>query len=199
MMKRHLNRILILLFAFHIGVGTAMAQAEISSQDSSIELKDIAVDGMDSAVAVDTFRMVIHDTVYVEQVDTSTVAQTFGDDANKGLKKIQSIFSIGKIFWSIIFLIFSYFLIRISVYIVDGFAERSTRYRFVLKSISPFIKILGWFIAIFIVIQVIFHPPKETLLAFGASFGIAIGFAAHFEEYIRRDHDLVRPSLPSWG
>jgi len=131
----------------------------------------------DAAITIsDTIHLTVRDTVYIKE--DSEAGSEEEVDENKGISKIGEIISFRKIFWAIIFLIFSYFMIRISVFILESFAERSTRYRFILKSISPFIKILGWFLAIFIVIQGIFQPPRATLMAFFASVGIAIGFAA---------------------
>lgn len=182
-----------------LAVNTALAQYPFVPSNwysDTAESKAIVVDNTvskevaeDTAIAAsgqrDTVFIVRSDTVYMLQSLDSSLSRFLDpakikektDDIPK-LKKIGNVISISKIIWAIIFLIFSYFVIRFSVYIVDSFAERKTTYRFLLKSISPLIKILGWIFAIFIVVQGIFQPPVETVFAFLASIGIAIGFAA---------------------
>ena len=91
---------------------------------------------------------------------------------------LDEIISVPKIFWSIVFLLAGYFLIRIISRILEIFAERSTRYRITIKSFIPVVKILGWIGLVFIVIAGIFQPPAATLLAFSASIGVAVGFAS---------------------
>ncbi len=100
------------------------------------------------------------------------------EEGKRGMDAIGEIFSPGKIFWALVFLIISYFLIRIATIIIERFAERSTNYRFILKSIAPFVKIIGWLLVLFIIVEGIFQPPVETIFAVMASVGIAIGFAA---------------------
>jgi small-conductance mechanosensitive channel len=127
---------------------------------------------------VDTVHLVSVDTVFIPEGDSTKSTTPTLDEGAEGLQKIQKVISIGKIFWSIVFLIFSYFVIRLLVFIVEGFAERNTNYRFTLKSISPFIKTPPPSLALYIVVEGIIQPPRATLLAFFASFGIAIGFAS---------------------
>lgn len=132
----------------------------------------------DSAVArIDTVHKLIRDTLLIEEADSSA-SNPLPVGASEGLEKIQKVVSLSKIFWAVIILIFSYLVIRFLVFLVESFAERNTKYRFTLKSLTPFIKIIGWILAIFIVIQGVFQPSNQTLLAFLASSGIAVGFAA---------------------
>ena len=91
---------------------------------------------------------------------------------------LTEIISVPKIFWSIVFLLAGYFLIKIISRILEIFAERSTRYRITIKSFIPVVKIMGWIALIFIVVAGIFQPPAATLLAFSASIGVAVGFAS---------------------
>ncbi len=175
--KIHINFFLVLawlLMATH-----SFAQSDSSSRDWIVKNgKESIAKKPDSSDHPDTVYLVVKDTVFAEPTDTTSFASDIGGEGAEGIKSISQIFSIGKIFWAIIFLIFSYFMIRLTVFIVESFAERSTKYRFILKSITPFVKILGWFLAIFVVVEGIFQPPKSTILAFLASFGIAVGFAA---------------------
>ena len=91
---------------------------------------------------------------------------------------LGEIISLPKIFWSMVFLLAGYFLIKIISRILEVFAERSTKYRITIKSFIPVVKIMGWIGLIFIVVAGIFQPPAATLLAFSASIGVAVGFAS---------------------
>ncbi len=115
--------------------------------------------------------------------DADTIKQTTGNSlflAKEPLTppSLSEIISVPKIFWSIIFLLAGYFLIKIISRILEVFAERSTKYRITIKSFIPVVKIMGWIGLIFIVVAGIFQPPAATLLAFSASIGVAVGFAS---------------------
>ncbi|MGB3464249.1 MAG: mechanosensitive ion channel domain-containing protein [Cyclobacteriaceae bacterium] len=91
---------------------------------------------------------------------------------------ISDLISIGKIFWSIVFLVIGYYLIKLVSRILEVFAEKSTSYRITIKSFIPVVKILGWISLVFIIIAGVFQPPVATVLAFSASIGVAVGFAS---------------------
>jgi MscS family membrane protein len=86
--------------------------------------------------------------------------------------------SFSKVFWAVIFLTVAWLLIRFIVNILNVFAERSTKARITVKSLIPVVRIIIWVVAIYIVVQGIFAPPIETLLAATASVAIAVGLAA---------------------
>lgn len=92
--------------------------------------------------------------------------------------KLGDIFSLSKIIWAIIFLIISYYVIKIITLVLDKFSERSTRYRIGLKGVIPVFRIISWTIVIAIVVGVIFAPPIESLVVVTGSLGIAIGLAS---------------------
>lgn len=179
-MKRKLNIILgLLLISFQLSAQLSFVREEWSQNSKP-------------TAEIDT-KQVVHDTIYLRdtivmnQVDSlipDSLGKKIGEgieaakDSSPKLGQLKKIISWSKIFWAIVFLILAYFVIRFLDFILETFAERSTRYRFILKSISPFIKILGWIMAVFIVIQGIFKPPTETVFAFLASIGIAVGFAS---------------------
>lgn len=189
-MKTAIRNILsLMLLLFSLGLA---AQAEFIPdhfyQSPAVNLSSATDSSKAEKSAGDTIYIVQKDTIYLEKAPAiDSLAQALDSTAKasseKGvdstdLKSIGKIISFGKIFWSIVFLIISYFIIRFLVFILETFAEKSTKYRFLLKGISPFIKILGWILAFFIVIQGIFKPPTETIYAVMASVGIAVGFAA---------------------
>jgi len=176
----NLLRIIILYLGLFLAVPLT-AQLSFVPQDWNEKVSG-SQDSLKRSPAADTIYLM--DTVFIQTADslsTDSLSAAKQEDVTvdqNTIKDLSKIISWGKVFWGIIFLIFSYFVIRFLVFVVENFAERSTRYRFVLKSIPPFIKILGWIIAIFILIHGIFNPPTEAIYAALASIGIAIGFAA---------------------
>lgn len=121
------------------------------------------------------------DTVKVTSQDSSALQKFRKNLSSKDVMQppdLRDLISVPKIIWSLIFLAIGYFLIQIFQKLVNLLAERYTRYRLVIKSIIPVIKIFGWLFIIFIIIAGIFQPPLATVLAFAASIGVAIGFAS---------------------
>ncbi len=86
--------------------------------------------------------------------------------------------SAAKIFWAVIVLIIGYLLIRWVTRVLEAVAERRPRARLTIKALAPVIRIFGWTGILLFIIARVFAPPMQTLIAFTASAGIAIGFAA---------------------
>jgi len=93
-------------------------------------------------------------------------------------KEVLEIISISKIFWTIVLLLFGYYFIQLVIKLLDIFSERSARFRITIKGIIPVFRIVSWAIIIFAIIKGIYNPPFETVIAFTASVGIAVGLAA---------------------
>ncbi len=157
--------------------------AQESNVDSLTRLK-VNVYDTQVVTVIDTHHVVdtilSKDTVFIPDTIESRVEANSEDKAEdqSGPPKIGELISGGKIFWSIIICIIAYFLIRLIVLVIERFAEKSTRHRITLKSISPIVRILGWILVIFIIVQGIFSPPLSTVVAALASIGLAVGFAA---------------------
>jgi small-conductance mechanosensitive channel len=133
------------------------------------------------------------DTIVIEHTDTVVVlnqtaeggklskkseSSTANTEDKVDPKSVLKVISVGKIIWSIIFLVFTYFIIRGVSKLLNVLAERSARYRITVKGFIPIIRVLGWILAIYIVIGGVINPPAETIIAVAASIGIAVGFAA---------------------
>ncbi len=86
--------------------------------------------------------------------------------------------SVAKIFWAIVVFVLGYVLIRWVTRLLEAIAERRPRARLTIKAVVPVIRIFGWTSILFFIIARVFAPPMETLIAFTASAGIAIGFAS---------------------
>ncbi len=115
------------------------------------------------------------DTVRAQNSPTSL----FQDRINQ-LKSppVTNIITPGEIIWSIIIILLGLFVIKTIHAILNRIGEKSTKYRISIKRIQPIIKIIGWSIIAYIVIQGIIQPPLATVFAFFTSIGVAVGFAA---------------------
>ena len=91
---------------------------------------------------------------------------------------MRDVFSVGKIIWVVVFLILGYLVIKFVAKIFEVWAEKSSKRRVMLKGIAPIIRLVGWGALTFIIIKGVLRPPRETIIAFFASIGVAIGFAA---------------------
>jgi MscS family membrane protein len=91
---------------------------------------------------------------------------------------VSSIISIGKIFWSLVFVFVGYFFLKLISGMLALVSERNVNYKPAIRRSLPVIKIAGWSFIVYIIISAIFQPPPETVFAFFASVGVAIGFAS---------------------
>jgi small-conductance mechanosensitive channel len=123
-------------------------------------------------INTDTAKVLVRDTVRINGL------QNLNSRNAMQPPDIRDLISIPKIIWSLIFLVVGYFVIQILERVINLLAERSTKYRLMIKSIIPVIKIFGWIFIIFIIVAGIFQPPMATILAFSASIGVAVGFAS---------------------
>jgi small-conductance mechanosensitive channel len=150
-----------------------------NSSYSQVTKKDSTETKVDSVLKDSgMIKVVVHNNI-TKPIDTAVAKKLIVKEKNTNeLPKIKDIFSVGKVVWALVILIISYLVIRFLTALIEGIAERSTRYRITLKSLSPVLRILGWTIAIYIVIRGIFNPPAAAIAAFVASASIAVGFAA---------------------
>jgi len=130
------------------------------------------------------------DTVVIHQTDTviivintassmpSKPAKESRTEDEVDPKSVLKVISVGKIIRSLIILLITYLIIKGLTKLLNILAERSVRYRITVKGFIPVMRILGWILAIYVVIGGVINPPVETLIAVAASIGIAVGFAA---------------------
>jgi len=86
--------------------------------------------------------------------------------------------SFGKLIWILIILIGAYLIIKLLTKVLEALAEEWSGQRLLIKSFLPIFRILCWSFAAYVVIEGVINPPFESLLAFGASAGLALGFAS---------------------
>ncbi|SFF08278.1 mechanosensitive ion channel family protein [Sunxiuqinia elliptica] len=141
------------------------------------------------AEAADTTSQVLQlpDTLQVTvQQAAPAVADTIESGDSRLKKTIESIpavelkeiFSFAKLFWAGVFFLVAYFVIRFLSRSIEAWSEKNAERRIKGKAILPIVKIVSWLIVSYIIIRGIFNPPVQSLIAFGASIGVAVGFAA---------------------
>lgn len=124
--------------------------------------------------------VVAADTAFIQNAPhqrNSLLSDVTENNSAKPREVLESI-SFSKIFWTVVILIITYYFIRIIISLLTIISEKSVRLRIAIKSLIPVIRIVIWVIIIAAIIKGIFDPPIETIIAVGASVGIAVGFAA---------------------
>ncbi|MDD3893124.1 MAG: mechanosensitive ion channel, partial [Bacteroidales bacterium] len=151
----------IALFAIIICFGTSPTQAETSADT----IVHIAYSPIDS----------------IQIADTTGINRLSAKSIENQLQMPTEVFdaiSFSKIFWTLILLIFGYLIVRLIITLLEVLGERTSKHRIRVKSLIPIVRIAIWGIVIFAIIQGIYNPPLQTLIAMGASITIAVGLAA---------------------
>jgi MscS family membrane protein len=106
--------------------------------------------------------------------ETGSIVEDLGRDK----PQLGKLISFPKIFWALIVFLIGYLAIKFISRSIEIWSEKSAERRIKGKAIVPLVKIVSWMIIIYFIVQGIFHPPVASLIAFGASVGVAVGFAA---------------------
>lgn len=158
-----------IIFSGCYNVGLSAVQDTLAQQpDTTVITGPVQID----IVQVDTV------TVDTTRSDTSSAVEQVGEDTGKALSEIENLISVGVILAIIITIIFTYFLNRFVVLVLDNLSERFTSYRLGIKRMVPIFRLIIWSFAIYIIIAGIINPPMSTVITVLASIGIAVGFAA---------------------
>lgn len=158
LMKVHIIVFTLVLFLFSHLMGFAQSQVADSSANKLVDTLSTSLPGK------------------LQSIDTT--ANTDKQPVIEKLTPVYDFLSTQKILWAIIVLVITYFGIRLSIQVLSFFAEKSTQYRFTIKGLIPLFRIIAWSVAITFIIAGIFAPTFTTIIAFSASIGVAIGFAA---------------------
>lgn len=124
---------------------------------------------------------VIDEVADQQQQSTAEAENESGEEIieeNSEIAKIRELISLSKVFYIIVILVVIYFINKFITLILDNLSEKATNYRLFIKRLAPISRIVIWSFAIYIVIAGVIAPPFETIVAIGASVGIAVGFAS---------------------
>lgn len=107
-----------------------------------------------------------------------TPAQTTVSEVREKASEITGLISVSDILLVILIVGFTHLVIRLVGLVATALAAKYTRRRLTLMQLLPIVRISLWLLAAYAVVVGVFSPTRESLLAFGAAAGIAIGFAA---------------------
>jgi len=110
--------------------------------------------------------------------DTVITKSTLQQSLEQTQPKIAWSISLAKVLWTTILFTLAFITIKYFTRLLEVLSERWTRFRLFLKRVIPVFRITVWTFVIYIIIIGILRPPIQTLVAFTASAGIAIGFAS---------------------
>lgn len=116
--------------------------------------------------------------VQTDSLKESKNALTRAFEKNVNPPDVSEIISFSKIFWALVFILIGYFFIRFITKTIELWSEKSPDRRVKGKAIVPLVKVICWMVIGYLIVKGIFNPPVESLIAFGASVGVAVGFAA---------------------
>ncbi len=170
------SKLLYILLSFYFIMSVNFAQVPVTPGDtvstkseqptSPAETKTATgIESSEKKSAVKT------DTTVTEK--SSSLQEEFTPPVN-----ITDIITVGKVFWSIVFFLTGFYLIKLITILLNKLSERSTKYRIMLKGLIPIMRTLGWTFLFLLIVIGIFRPPVETILLVAGSLGLAVGFAA---------------------
>lgn len=119
-----------------------------------------------------------HSEVAVDTSQSSFPGEILVNELGKDKPEIKNLISVSKIFWALIIFLIGYFAIRFISRSIEIWSEKSPERRIRGKAIVPLVKIVSWMVIMYLIVRGVFHPPLSSLIAFGASVGVAVGFAA---------------------
>ena len=159
-------------------IETVPVTAPAVSQASSI-LKEDPVDKMPAIADSFPDKQTVNSLVTGSSTDSlAGRPQLESIDPSRKITQIGELVSFSKIFWSIVLILINILGLRLIFRLLHFFADRNARLRFMVKAFIPVFRIIAWSIVVYIIIQVIFKPNWQTILALSASIGVAVGFAA---------------------
>jgi small-conductance mechanosensitive channel len=159
-------------------IETVPVTAPAVSQASSI-LKEDPVDKLPAIADSFPDKQTVNSLVTGSSTDSlAGRPQLESIDPSRKITQIGEFVSFSKIFWSIVLILINILGLRLIFRLLHFFADRNARLRFMVKAFIAVFRIIAWSIVVYIIIQVIFKPNWQTILALSASIGVAVGFAA---------------------
>lgn len=173
-MKKILHKALILVFTLSIFLSSGIG----FGQQDSLKGEEANQDSLQTETVISSPQGETQALAATEKNKKTTILNDIGENVPDKPKEVLEVISVPKIFWTVVILILAYYFIQLVIKILVLISERSAKLRIAIKGFIPVFRIVMWTIIIFAIIKGIFNPPFETILAFTASIGIAIGFAA---------------------
>lgn len=184
LIKRYSKALYLVIFTFFL----------LPEQAHTADTTTIVIPGVAQWRVADTFAYEVRqepDTIALSfAIPSSTHNQLHKDPSPQareggGLREeimqppdVRGVISFGKIFWVLIFILTGYLILKGFAGLLTMVSERNPRYKGSIRRFLPVVKIAGWSVIVYIIISGIINPPIETVFAFFASVGVAVGFAS---------------------
>lgn len=119
-------------------------------------------------------------SIAASEADSTVIQATKSivDSVTEQSKDLGDYVSVPKIIVSILLLVATFFFLKFISLLLTIWSERNAKNRITIKGIIPIIRVFVWIGALSFILVAVFHPPMASILAFTASIGVAIGFAA---------------------
>ncbi len=114
----------------------------------------------------------------VLKADTVQQTNTLVAEVSSKTQTFSDYFSLSNIVISLILFALTFIFLRITSGLLTIWAERNTKHRITIKGFIPIVRIVVWTGTVLFILVAVFQPPMASLLAVGASVGVAVGFAA---------------------
>lgn len=124
-----------------------------------------------SATLLGQDSTLVADTIFVSGKDLLS-------NLNAETKSLSNYFSATKIIVTILILVITYVFLRILTLVLGIWAERNIKHRVTIKGLIPLVSVIAWTGSLIFILVAIFKPPMASILAFSATVGVAVGFAA---------------------
>lgn len=111
-------------------------------------------------------------TVAVSLVSISAAAQ----DAKEAAKVLE-FFQVGGIVPALVYIVFAVLILRFATVMVRGLGERFTEHRLLAQQVITVFRFLVYMLVFVLVVRSLFRLERETMLALGGTFAVAVGFA----------------------
>lgn len=105
-------------------------------------------------------------------------ASALDDQVRERVSRLADLVSLGDVLSILLLLVVTYYLIRLSKFILEALSRRLVRQRQVLLQLVPVFRISLWLIAAYVIVFGIMQPSREALIALWATMGVGVGLAA---------------------
>lgn len=171
-MEKTKQKVLIFALTLSLMMGSSIGICK------NIKVEEAIHDSVPTEATVSSPKEESKTTIASVEDEESTILNDISKNVPDKPKEVLEVISVPKIFWTVVILILAYYFIQVVIKILVLVSERSAKLRIAIKGFIPVFRIVMWTIIIFAIIKGIFNPPFQTVLAFTASIGIAIGLAA---------------------
>ncbi|PKD44145.1 mechanosensitive ion channel family protein [Rhodohalobacter barkolensis] len=174
---KHFHHFKALIF-FSLFMGVSALILTGSALDTGAQFEEVSTTLPQATVETQTISGAEQSASTQAAGQAEETGEDVAEEVQNEITQIRELISISKVIYTLIILFLTYFINKYLTLILDNMSEKATNYRLFIKRLAPISRIVIWSFAIYIIIAGIISPPFETVIAIGASVGIAVGFAS---------------------